>query len=92
MKLGTFYSFYSESNYQLGLFVDENAEECMALIQVIKVNRKTREAVWPKELEFIEVAYREVLMEFKEPETEDGEKYKFDKVDVINCRQRYNMY
>lgn len=92
IKLGFFYAFYVGANYQIGLVVEDNAEEGDVKLQVLKLNKTSRKAVWPEQLMFIDVPYRDILKELPEPETDDGHTYEIQRDEMKAIRTRVNLY
>lgn len=91
VEIGSYYAFFEGGNYHVGMLVDEDGEEGDIKLQVLKINRRSRVASWPDPLIFTDVAYRDVLMKLKDPETNDGKVYLLDKEDMPNMKARYNL-
>lgn len=92
LKLGFFYAFVVGTNYQVGLLVEENNDDGDVKFQVLKLNKNTRKAVWPEEIVFVDVPYRDILKELEEPETDDGNTYEIKKDEMKAIRARANLY
>lgn len=56
----------------------------------MKLNRTTRAASWPEPLVFTDVAYRDILMQLKEPETRDGINFIINKDDMKNIKSHFS--